>query len=75
MSTLPFPCNAAIGNDLTHALSAIPYFGLSCGNERYTLVGGSGITARRPIRVAVENTSYIERQNLTIRMMNPAASR
>jgi len=46
MSTLPFPRNAAMGNDLTHALSAIPYFGLSCGNDRYALVGGSGITPR-----------------------------
>jgi hypothetical protein len=34
MSTLPFPRNAAIGNDLTHALSGIPYFGLSFGDER-----------------------------------------
>jgi len=33
ISTLSLPHNSAIGNDLTHALSAIPYFGLSCGDE------------------------------------------
>jgi hypothetical protein len=38
MSALPFPHNLAIGNDLTHALSAAPYFGLSCGNECHALL-------------------------------------
>ena len=32
---IAFPRNLAMGNDLTHAFSAILHFGLSCGNERY----------------------------------------
>ncbi len=28
-----------IGNDLTHALSAVPHLGLSCGNELYAPQG------------------------------------
>jgi hypothetical protein len=37
---IAFPRNLAMVTTLTHALSAILHFGLSCGNERYALLGG-----------------------------------